>query len=158
MIPVLHEVITTLHFTNFSSKQNSLLMSLLHPRILSQGIFVTTLTETKINSLFSFLLKHENFHCRFSKSRSEQQVISTKAKCWSSCVQFNLPGRHSAFTDAHTDRDIRAQHRCEVISLVSVQPLIFRAQLQGGRGLSSVVLDQAVALTILKSQGPRPQS
>ena len=24
-------------------------MSLLHPRILSQGIFVTTLTETKIN-------------------------------------------------------------------------------------------------------------
>ena len=36
-------------------------MSLLHPRILSQGIFVTTLTETKINSLFSFLLKHELF-------------------------------------------------------------------------------------------------
>ena len=68
LIPVLHEVITTLHFTNFSSKQNSLLMSLLHPRILSQGIFVTTLTETKINSLFSFLLKHEHFHRRFQRA------------------------------------------------------------------------------------------
>ena len=43
-----------------------------------------------------------------SKSRSKQQVISTKAKYWSACAQFNFPGRHSAFTDVHTGHDIRA--------------------------------------------------
>ena len=92
-----------------------------------------------------------------SKSRSKQQVISTKAKYWSACAQFDFPGRHPAFTDVHTDHDIRAPHGCGATSPVSAHPPTLRAQLQGGRDLNPEAMDQAVALTILKSQDLDPK-
>ena len=89
-----------------------------------------------------------------AKSRSRQQVISTKAKYWSACAQFDFPGRHPAFTDVHTDHDIRAPHGCGATSPVSAQPPTLRAQLQRGRGLNPEVMDQAIATLLLQSSSP----
>ena len=43
---------------------------------------------------------------------------------------------HPAFTEVHTDHDIRAPHGCGATSPVSAQPPTLRAQLQRGRGLN----------------------
>ena len=97
-----------------------------------------------------------------SKSRSKQQVISTKAKYWSTCAQFDCPVQHPAFTDVHTDHDIRAPHGCGATSPVRAQPPTLRDQFQWPRpqSLGKGPGRYHVALTILKSRdlGPKVEA